>query len=166
MSAIFSECGRYRYRLERDDPAGVLSTGKTVAVIMVNPSIATATFNDHTISKVIGFSKAYRLGSIIVGNKFAYRSTEIEELAKVPEPVGPDNDRHLEQIMRDADHHLVAWGTLTKLPDRLHTRWREVAAIADRVGCTLQCLGTAGDGHPLHPQTLGYKNAPRPWVRP
>src|SRR5882724_1884503 len=56
MSAVISNCGLYRYRLDRmlrDDH------GPTVAFVMVNPSTADATQDDATIRKCIGFAKLY-----------------------------------------------------------------------------------------------------------
>lgn len=54
MSAIISECGLYRVRLERD----LGRAGPAVAILGVNPSTADATANDATIRKDIGFGAA------------------------------------------------------------------------------------------------------------
>ncbi len=151
-AAIISKCQRYRYRLERNLGTG----GKIAAIIMVNPSTADAQVDDHSIRKWTGFAGRLGIGRFIVGNKFAYRATDIRELDTCADPIGPDNDRYLAEIMKDADLHIVAWGRLSKLPPRLHSRWREVVRIADQMSCKLFCLGTALDGHPLHPLRLGY----------
>jgi hypothetical protein len=45
-----------------------------------------------------------------VGNVFAYRATNIRDLASVADPVGPDNTQHLTEILREADTAIVAWG--------------------------------------------------------
>jgi len=161
-SAILSDCGTWRLRLERD----LCRTGKVAAGIMVNPSTADAADDDHTIRKWYGFADRLGIGRFIIANKFAYRATDIFDLGAAEDPVGPDNDKHIEQVMRDADLHIVGWGTLGKLPRRLRNRWREVAAIADRVGCPLYCWGTAFDGQPLHPLTLSYDLPLVPWERP
>jgi hypothetical protein len=60
----------------------------------------------------------------------------------------------------------VAWGPLGKLPPPLRTRWRDVVAIADRVGCRLMCWGTAQDGQPRHPLMLAYSTPLIEWRRP
>ncbi len=153
MSAIISPCGQFRYRLERE--TGIASS-LTVAGIMVNPSTADATVNDHTIRKWLGFSKVLGAAKFIIGNKFAYRAKDVAELRRAAYPIGAENDKHIEQILRDADLHIVAWGALAKLPPNLRGRWRAVKAIADKVGCPLYCWGTGKDGHPTHPLTLGY----------
>lgn len=162
-SAVISACGIYRYRLERFVAQG---NGRTMAVIMVNPSTADATKDDATIRKVRGFAERHFASKVIVGNLFAYRATDVRELRTAEDPIGPDNDVHLEQIMLDSDIHLVAWGPVAKLPRNLRTRWRVVAAMANRVGATLRCLGAAQDGQPFHPLMLPYNTALAPWSPP
>ena len=164
MSAILSDCGLYRYRLEREvDP---LLGDKTVAFVMVNPSTADAIEDDATIRKVIGFARRMAARRVIVGNLFAYRATDIRALRTVADPIGPDGGDHLRQIIREADKVIVAWGPCAKLPRWLRSRWMEVAGIAEANGINLWCLGTANDGHPLHPLMLGYERRLSPWHRP
>lgn len=162
MSAIISECGRYRYRLERHG----LSGAGAVAWIMVNPSVANATEDDPTIRKVIGFTERLGGGWAIVGNKFAYRATDVRELRSCADPKGPENDAHLAQIMQDAATVIVAWGPLAKLPPNLRKRWTTVRMIATRLGVSLWCYGTAQDGHPRHPLMLAYDTPLVPWSAP
>jgi len=170
MTAIISDCGLYRYRLDRklsDDH------GPTVAFIMVNPSTADATQDDPTIRKCIGFAKLYHAERLVVGNKFAYRATDVKELRKAADPIGPENDKHLHDILYDADLVFVAWGSLAKLPENLRTRWHAVVRIADSIrltgACDLLALGKCGDGHPRHPLMTGYDTPglkwPVPWFR-
>lgn len=161
-SAVISDCGRYRYRLERHG----LSGSGAVAWIMVNPSTADATEDDATIRRVIGFTERLGGGWAIVGNKFAYRATDIKELRTAAEPHGPENDEHLEAIMRSAPLVIAAWGPLGKLPRHLRSRWRSMKVIADRAGARLMCLGTAQDGQPRHPLMLPYSAELIPWSHP
>lgn len=164
MSAITSCCGLYRYRLERD--LGGLLAGPTVAWIMVNPSTADADADDPTIRKVIGFSRRLGAGRIVVGNLFAFRATDVRALRDARDPVGPCGGPHMRMIVRGADTVIVAWGAGAKLPERLRHRWREVARVAEAHAIPLWCLGTAQDGHPLHPLTLGYGRPLIRWQRP
>jgi hypothetical protein len=161
-TAIISACQRYRYRLERD----LGSSGRIAAVIMVNPSTADAETDDHSIRKCLGFANRLGISKLVVGNKFAFRATDIKKLPDVSDPVGPENDFHLEQILREADLHIVAWGRLAKLPRSLRHRWREVVQIANRVGCPLFCLGTNQDGHPTHPLMLKFETPLIDWRTP
>lgn len=161
MSAILSDCGIYRYRLERGNP------GKpAIAFIMVNPSTADAETDDPTIRKVRGFADRAGYEHFIVGNLFAYRATDIKALRTASDPVGPENDDHIDLILRDAALHVVAWGALAKLPETLRKRWMEVVRLADRVGCRLHCIGTNDDKHPRHPLMTGYDTQPTEWVVP
>ena len=159
MSAIISDCGKYRYRLER-------GAGRALSIIMVNPSTADAENDDPTIRKVLGFAERLHCDRIIVGNKFAYRATDVTELRRAADPIGPENDRHVEQILRDGDLHIAAWGTLSKLPESLQARWKDIVRIADRVGCRLHCIGFNTDKHPRHPLMTSYKAIMVPWDVP
>lgn len=159
MSAIISPCGSYRYRLERDG----MGEGST-AIIMVNPSTADAELDDATIRKLRGFGRQWDWGKIIVGNLFAYRATDVRELAKQSDPVGPDNDDHLRGIIADADRLVVAWGPVTKQPRHLRDRWRSIASMARRFETPMMSIGEpAKDGHPKHPLMLPYALQLQPW---
>lgn len=162
MSAIISDCGKFRYRLERHG----LSGAGAVAWIMVNPSTADAETDDATIRKVRGFSERLGAGWFVVGNKFAYRATDVHELRSCGDPRGPDNDRHLADIMQAAPLVIAAWGPLSKLPPQLRKRWTTVKLIADGLGVKLMCFGTANDGHPRHPLMLAYDTPLIPWNAP
>lgn len=151
MSAIISDCGKYRYRLEREG-RGVGST----AIIMVNPSTADAELDDATIRKLRGFGERNQWGRLIVGNLFAYRATDVRELGKVSNPVGPENDAHLSAIFAEADRVIFAWGPVSKQP-QVHRglRWRKVWQVAENrlvhsIGEPAKC------GHPKHPLMLPY----------
>jgi len=163
MSAIISECGLYRYRLERGDMFDSMAT----AVIMVNPSTADAGQDDPTIRKLRGFGARNGWGRIIVGNLFAYRATDVRELAKAVDPVGPLTDHHLNIIMQDADRVVFAWGPVSKQPRALRNRWRHVACMAGSLGHHPLSIGApAKCGHPRHPLMLAYVEPIMPWVAP
>ena len=162
MNAIFSPCGLYRYRLERD----LGRPGLTVAMIGVNPSIANDDRNDQTIRKDIGFGDRHAWGRLIKGNLFALVSTDIKGLRRLETGRDPINDDHLRQIMVDADLVVACWGPPSKVPSHLRPRWRTVAAISDAVGKPLHCLGTTKDGHPRHPLMTAYATPLTLWERP
>lgn len=162
MSAVISPCGHYRYRLERQ----CAGEGAT-AIIMVNPSTADATNDDATIRKLRGFGDRYSWGQIIIGNLFAYRSTDVRALASVEDPIGPFNDLHLADMLRDADRLVVAWGPATKLPRHLRGRYRRISELAHLVSRRPQSIGApAKDGHPCHPLMLPYSRQLQPWPSP
>ncbi|WP_439398459.1 DUF1643 domain-containing protein [Bradyrhizobium sp. PMVTL-01] len=162
MSAIISSCGLFRYRLERD----LSRPGPVVAILGVNPSKADATLNDPTIKKDMGFGERLGWSRILKGNKFAFRSTDVKVLRTARDPIGPENDAHLEQIMRDAEIVVAAWGPLAKVPAAHRGRWKEVVKIADRVGRKLHCFGTTDDGQPRHTLMLAYDTPLIEWQVP
>ncbi len=164
MSAIISDCGLYRYRLERD--LGSPGLGST-AVIMVNPSTADATQDDATIRKLIGFSTRNDWGRIIVGNLFAYRATDVRELGKVDDPVGSLNDHHLNVIFGEVERVVFAWGPVSKQPRSRRERWRHVARMASSLGHQPLSIGApAKCGHPRHPLMLAYAEPIQPCSHP
>lgn len=162
MRAIISTCKTYRYRLERD----VLPEGAVGLFCWVNPSTADAETDDASSRKGIGFATRLAWRRYILVNPFAYRAKDIRDLRMARDPVGPDNDQHIEQAMRDADIHVVGWGALGKLPEALRGRWKDVVRIADRVGCKLYCIGTCDDGHPRHPLMTSYDTPLTEWQVP
>lgn len=162
MSAFISECGLYRYRLDRQ----CMGEGAT-AVIMVNPSTADASQDDATIRKLKGFGNRNGWGRLIVGNLFAYRATDVRELAEQADPVGRANDDFLFDMMLEADRIVVAWGPLSKQPKLLRGRWRRVMGLAPGGwGEVFSIGGPAKCGHPKHPLMLPYDSPIIPWTAP
>lgn len=133
---------------------------------MVNPSTADASEDDATIRKVKGFAERNDIGRVIVVNQLAYRATDILDVRKAVDPIGPDNDAHIEQAVRDADLVIVAWGPVTKLPPYLRRRWREVVRIIEKHRSIIYAIGTAKCGHPRHPLMTPYETPIAPWARP
>ena len=83
-SAIISHCGKYRYRLDRM----VSDSGPVYAFFGVNPSTADASVDDATVRKWRGFVQRWGGSRFIVGNVFAYRATDVKELATAVDPFG------------------------------------------------------------------------------
>lgn len=162
MSAVFSPCGLFRYRLDRE----IADTGIVAALPGVNPSTAGAIDNDATIRKDIGFGQRLGWRRIIKANKFAYRATDVTELRRAVDPIGPENDRYLAEIFEEADIIVPCWGPLAKLPKHLRRRWLEVVRIMERSGKPIMCLGTANDGQPRHTLMLAYETPLVDWKRP
>lgn len=160
-TASISNCKQYRYRLGR-----IFGDGPELMFIMVNPSTADADIDDQTIKKCVGFAKANGFGSILVGNKFAYRSTDVKKLREVEDPIGPDNDEHLKAMMARATMVVVGWGQLSKLPESLRGRWKDVVRLADEAGHRLHTIGINADKHPKHPQMTGYSEPIARWDVP
>lgn len=152
-TAIISEDGRYRYRLERkvQDCNGI---GLTVTFVMLNPSTADATQDDPTIRKCAGFARRWGFEKMVVVNLFAYRATEPRELvrarARGVDVIGPENSMHLESAMKEADRVIAAWG-------RNVEPWKWSVASVSRIShWVMMCLGTTKGGSPRHPLMVSY----------
>lgn len=154
MSAILSECRKYRYTLSRDvDMLG----SRVFAYFGVNPSTADETLDDQTVKKWIGFTAKNTGSRFVVGNVFAYRATDVNELASVSDPIGPRNDKHITTLIEQADVLVPCWGSREKLPKALRYRLDEVMATLVASGKPVLCFGHTASGDPKHPMMLSYE---------
>ena len=173
MSAILSDCGLYRYRLDRDmhshdllSAAGAPGSGLVYAYFGINPSTADATIDDHTVKKWRGFTKVFGGRKFIVGNVFSYRSKDVEQLAIVKSPYGPDHLTHLAGIINDADILVPCWGNSSKVPASLHYMIKDTLSLLLISGKPVLHFGKTKAGDPLHPQMLAYSTPLVPWITP
>jgi hypothetical protein len=148
VSAVISECGRYRYRLDRtwDEPMD----GKAgyVAWVMLNPSTADAELDDPTIRRCIAFTRSWGYSALSVVNLFALRATDPTQLRVSTDPVGPENNAHLIEVTAGSQLTVAAWGS--SWPGPLADYVRRVGAELRQPG-DVRCLGRTGQGDPRHP---------------
>lgn len=144
MGAVISECGRYRYTLHREIHQPVRWV-RPMLFVMLNPSTADASKDDPTIRRCFSFAKREGCASLTVVNLFALRATDPKDLGWAEDPVGPENDRHIqEQVSKHATGWIVAaWGSNTMAFKRAE---RVVHMLGD-----VWCLGTTKLGAPRHP---------------
>lgn len=143
-SAVISECGTYRYTLDRSWNS--FGEGR-VLWIMLNPSTADARLNDPTIRRCINFSERWDFDRLTVVNLFALRSTDPKALLEHLDPVGPLNDHWIERAAEDTKLIVVAWGAHPVAIGR----GQQVVDQLHRAGRTPVCLGKTKDGWPRHP---------------
>lgn len=155
MSAIISGCGQYRYRLERT----VAMEGPVYAFFGVNPSTADATVDDATVRKWTGFVKRWGGSQFFVGNVFAFRATDVKQLAIQQDPVGPGNMLHLMFAAHRADILVPCWGSRDKVPRTLHHHIDKTLAFLSIQGKPVLCFGLTAGGDPKHPLMPGYDTA-------
>jgi len=107
VSAILSDCGRYRYLLRRE----IGDNAQIATFLMLNPSTADATHDDATIRKICRYAKRWGYGEIRVVNLFAFRSTDPMELSKLShdEAVGPENNRYIQEAFAVSGTFICAW---------------------------------------------------------
>lgn len=150
--ASFDRHRNYRYTLTRKWD----ESKPTLGWIMLNPSTADETDDDPTIRRCVGFAKDWGYGSITVGNLFALRATDPDELREHHDPVGDKNDDDLRAVCEFADKVIAAWGA----NGDLEGRGREVGQMLD---ADLYALDTTKDGHPVHPLYQPSDTEPEPW---
>jgi hypothetical protein len=67
MSAVFSACRTWRYRLDRE----FIQSGPTIAFGLHNPSTADENTDDPTLRRGIGFARTWGAGRLIFVNPWA-----------------------------------------------------------------------------------------------
>jgi hypothetical protein len=158
-SAVFGgRNNQYRYTLVREWDASL----PAVLFVMMNPSTADPLFDDPTVAKCRRYAAGWGFGTLLVGNTFAYRSTDQARLVKVRDPIGPDNDNHLLDMATRASLLVFAYGK----PHRsLQSRGPIVARLLSRNAAhPLHLLQRCADGTPSHPLYLRGDLKPSLWM--
>lgn len=152
MNAVISNCGMYRYRLDRT----VSDSGPVFAFFGVNPSTADASSDDSTVRKWRGFTQRWGGSRFIVGNAFAYRSTDVRQLASVEDAFGDLVGEYITNIINEADILVPCWGNTSKVPPSLRYAFGELMDALLSSGKPVKCFGRTASGDPRHPLMLGY----------
>lgn len=108
VNAVMDETGHYRYQFSCQWG----TQGRFITFIMLNPSVGNQQQPDPTLRKCINYAKNWGYDGIKVANLFAYVSTDPQRLTSVVDPVGPDNDRHLLEMIQGVDRIVLAWGKM------------------------------------------------------
>ena len=154
VSAVFSECQKYRYQLRE-----IWDASKPLVLwVMMNPSVACTEYSDRTLSKTGKFARSWGYGGQLVGNVHAYRATDKSRLLEVNDPVGPKNDEMIQEMAAQAKTVVLAYG---QPPKDLRARGEEVASLL-RQHRELCDLRLAQDGTPVHPLYLPSSLRPQP----
>ena len=140
----------YRLTLTRDLVGPLCSTGQPrVLFVMLNPSTATATEDDPTIRRCIGFARREGGAALVVCNLFALRSTDPRALYEHEAPEGdPANIQTIEHEASRAALVVAAWG----VHGALRGRGARIAELLREHGPRgrVVCLGRTKEGHPKH----------------
>jgi hypothetical protein len=148
--AELSVCRKYRYTLTRKWGEGDC----LMACILVNPSTADHTNNDATTIRCMGFAERHGYDGLIMANLFAFRSRDPAMLkrnhAVGVDIRGPDNRKHLLDVVAKSSRILVGWGTGGGYlnADIDFMRWMR------EDGHDVHCLKITQDGYPAHPLYL------------
>ena len=155
-TAVMSKDLRYRYSLSR-----IWNNKLPLAmIVMLNPSTADDQIDDPTIMSCMRLTRTASFGGFVVGNLFAYRATDPDDLASVDDPVGPENNQQLERMARGCEVAICAWGA-HKAADR---RWSTVTAILRKYHAQLLCWDRVKSGAPMHPLYIAAATPLEPWA--
>lgn len=153
-SAIFSDDGVYRYRLDRTWGG----SGRRAVFVLLNPSTADSHVDDPTLRRCIGFASQSDCTSLTVVNLFAFRATRPVDLWKAHNPVGPMNDHHIREAVFDADLIIAGWGHhAARAPDR-------VGEVLELLGSSVHAFAQTKLGHPRHPLYLRSEAKLKPLI--
>ncbi len=145
-SAVFSECGTYRYSLRREwDDSKML-----LVWCMLNPSKAGADDDDPSVRRVRGFTKREgRYGGFILVNVWALIATDPKDLHAQRSAFEPENLIHIQHAAVGRDV-VVAWGARVARGPGL----QNVMRILNGCAASIRCLGYTKGGEPRHPLYL------------
>lgn len=123
-----------------------------LAVILKNPSTASALKSDPTIGKVEAWARRRNFAVVTYVNLFALRSAKPAPLNhyEYGHAVGPLNDFYIREAVAGADTIVAAWGNSNGIElARYNRRIEEVLALLDPA-----CLSVVGEptrqGYPRH----------------
>lgn len=166
MSAIFSPCRNWRYRLDRE----IAMFGPPIGFMLHNPSDAAEEKNDPTARRGIGYVTLWQGSKLIFLNPWARVATKPADLWRATDPVGPMNDFYIEQAAREiavgGGFIVCAWGAISppaRKSREAHERLLAVINLIHRCGCQTRALGLTKDGAPRHPLYLKSDARPFPW---
>lgn len=152
-TAVFSDCHQYRYALRR-----IWDESKPLALFIgLNPSTADAETDDNTSRVCINYAMRWGYGGLLLGNLFAFCSTDQSVLHNVTDPVGPDNDIWLRQLQSEAQIVVCAWSATGSY----RNRDKEVLSFIKSPHCLIKLKS----GHPGHPLYKSAALQPVPYRR-
>lgn len=152
---IYSYCKKYRYDLWRIwDPEL-----KYLMVIGLSPSAADRAISDTYLKRCAIFARKWGFGGIHLCNLFGFQVTDTTVLVSLREPIGKDNDYHIERVAKDAGMVLAGWGNRG---DHM-LRDEVVMAITDKLEIKVHHMGMSSRAHPIHLISANQRTTPSPF---
>ncbi|MTI80066.1 MAG: DUF1643 domain-containing protein [Firmicutes bacterium] len=132
---------------------------KRITFILLNPSTATKTEDDSTITRCIEYAYSWGYGYLAVVNLFALREPNPETMKKKKHPIGSVNNYYIHWAVKHPKNSLTvaAWGN-----HGVHmSRSNKVKKLL--TGVQFHCLKVTNKGEPNHPLYLNNKLRPTPY---
>jgi hypothetical protein len=178
--ALLSACGKYRYTLARWWRPMLTLPDRWALWIMLNPSTADDTDDDRTIENIVERTHAwtypaapdpsfhFRHGvGVHVANLYAFRSTDPLRLLDAEDPIGPENDEHLQVLIARCQLIVCAWGNGPWKARRNPIHANRVSAVVSMIraaGKVPMMLNLTNAGMPRHPLYFPMRRDPIPYV--
>lgn len=144
-TAIYSDCKKYRYTLERQF---CKKTPTMMNFIMLNPSTATEAFNDPTVARCETMTLRHGYGNMVVTNIFAFRATDPKVMRAMDDgAVGTENDKHILEVSKRSNFVVCAWGNHGDFLGRGHY----IMDMLVKNGIRPHCIRMSKTGQPVHP---------------
>lgn len=124
-TAIFSKDGAKRYQLYREWDV----TKKTILFVLFNPSTASATQDDPTLRRVVGFAASWGFGSVLVGNLYPNCSPSPKKVPRLG-IYDPKNNAQVATMCTQVTTVVYAWGQNHPVPKWLMARVESPKVIA------------------------------------
>lgn len=160
-TAIFSEDRKYRYMLTREWDEG----DNPLILCMCNPSTADEKILDPTVYKCLWWSIMWGYNRLIVINSFAYRATNVKEIYKVEDPIGPKNDFYTKLTFEWCKASIGSKVIMAAGNNGLHlNRLYDIKKLAKQVGIDLYYMKLTDKGIPCHPLYLKKTLTPQLWM--
>ena len=137
-TAMFSPCRTWRYTLRR-----VWGDGPRMLCVLLNPSTADEHQDDPTNRRVLYWAIRHGYGTLTFCNLFAFRSPYPEVMKAAADPVGPDNDGWITDMIKSHDVIVAGWGNHGGFMGRDRT--------VGRMCHEWKCFGMNKGGQPAHP---------------
>ena len=155
---VFSPCRTWRYLLYR--PATMFYQGPPLLVNLINPSTADEDRDDPTSVWMQKWAASNGYGDVLMTNPHALVSSNPGDLDRHPDPVGPDNDRWIQDAVsytRDMGGSVViGWGTRNAGDQR--------DRMIELLGTPIFCFGKTKAGFPAFPTAFLMRTKPS-WFR-
>lgn len=155
-TAEISECGQYRWWLQRRWEAPLNQPHRCVCFVMLNPSKADALIDDPTVRKCIGFAQRWGYNILSIRNMYCLRTPSPDVLFRHDDPVGGRRCYDELRAASTADLVVAAWGV--RPPPQHVGVVRQIFADVP-----IYCVAKTKGGAPKHPLYAAYTDAPLPY---